>query len=424
MSKFLVVLIAVSTMLLGVAGCGEKDNMTGGPQVYYLNFKPEQDKEWQNLAKAYTEETGVSVTVLTAASGTYESTLKSEIGKSNPPTLFQVNGPVGLSGWENYCYDLTDSEVYNLLSSKDFALSTDDEVLAVAYVVESYGIIYNKKLLEQAGYSEDYIVNFETLKEVVEDITRREDELGFAAFTSAGMDSSSDWRFKSHLANLPLYYEYLADGIDSSTAVSGVYLDGFKDIWDLYINNATTSKALISTKTGQDAIGEFVLEEAVFYQNGTWAYGDIVQVGEENLGILPIYIGVDGEENQGLCTGTENYWCVNKNAKQADIDATLDFMLWCVTSDVGVDVMCDDMGFTIPFVTNKPSSNPLVNIANRYIDDGKVPVVWSFTTIPSDQWKNNLGSVLTGYAAGNIMWEAVEKVFVQGWADEYSIVNN
>ena len=29
--------------------------------VYYLNFKPEQDQQWQDLAKAYTEETGVPV---------------------------------------------------------------------------------------------------------------------------------------------------------------------------------------------------------------------------------------------------------------------------------------------------------------------------------------------------------------------------
>ena len=67
--------------------------------VYYLNFKPEQDAQWQELAKIYTEQTGVPVTVVTAASGNYETTLMSEIEKSDPPTLFQVNGPVGLANW-------------------------------------------------------------------------------------------------------------------------------------------------------------------------------------------------------------------------------------------------------------------------------------------------------------------------------------
>ena len=63
--------------------------------VYYLNFKPEVDEVWQKLAKEYTEETGVPVKVVTAASGTYEQTLMSEIANKEAPTLFQINGPIG-----------------------------------------------------------------------------------------------------------------------------------------------------------------------------------------------------------------------------------------------------------------------------------------------------------------------------------------
>ena len=79
---------------------------TGEGAVYYLNFKPEQADQWVALAEVYTQETGVPVTVVTAASETYEQTLKSEMAKSEAPTLFQVNGPVGLSTWKDYCYDL------------------------------------------------------------------------------------------------------------------------------------------------------------------------------------------------------------------------------------------------------------------------------------------------------------------------------
>ena len=156
--------------------------------VYYLNFKPEQDGDWKALAEAYTNLTGVPVTVLTAASGTYEETLMAEMGKSKAPTLFQVNGPVGLANWKDYCYDLSGSQVYGELTSQDFALTEDGAVYGIAYVIETYGIIYNKQLLEQAGYTQDDITNFETLKAVAEDITARKDELGFSAFTSAGMD--------------------------------------------------------------------------------------------------------------------------------------------------------------------------------------------------------------------------------------------
>lgn len=62
----------VATMATGmVAGCGsssdsKSDKKDAKGKVYYLNFKPEQDEQWQDLAKEYTKETGVDVTVLTA----------------------------------------------------------------------------------------------------------------------------------------------------------------------------------------------------------------------------------------------------------------------------------------------------------------------------------------------------------------------
>ena len=425
--KKVISLLLVAAMTAGlVAGCGSSsDSGDSGSseaegKVYYLNFKPEADEYWQELAEVYTEETGVEVTVLTAASGEYEKTLKSEMAKTDAPTLFQVNGPVGLASWKDYCYDLSDSDIAGELTDDSFALMDGDKMAGIAYVIENYGIIYNKDLLEKAGYTADDITDFDSFKKVVEDITARKDELGFSAFTSSGMDSSSDWRFKTHLANLPIYYEYKDEGIDNTDAIKGTYLDNYRQIWDLYINNATCEPTEISTKTADDSTAEFVTEEAVFYQNGTWEYNNIADIGDENLGILPIYIGVEGEENQGVCTGTENYWCVNSKASEEDIQATLDFMNWCVTSDEGVEAMCKDMGFVIPFESNPESENTLVNEANAYMEDGKTPVTWVFSTMPSEEWKNGVGSALTAYAADqtDANWDKVVSAFVDGWATE------
>ena len=430
MKKFLALILAL-VMSLSLVACGggsndaqgSGDDATATGSVYYLNFKPEQDEAWQNLAKAYTEETGVPVTVVTAASGTYEETLMADMAKTDAPTLFQVNGPVGLANWKDYCYDLSSSAVYGELTSDDFALKEDGAVYGIAYVIESYGLITNTALLEKAGYTTDNIKSFADLKKVAEDITARKDELGFAAFTSAGMDSSSDWRFKTHLANLPIYFEYQADGIGTTEAIKGTYLDNYKQIWDLYITDSTCDPKLLASKTGNDAVAEFVGKKAVFYQNGTWAYSDVSSLGDDNLGMLPIYIGVDGEENQGLCTGSENYWCVNNTASDEDIQATLDFLYWCVTSETGTSAMADDMGFVIPFKAAKDSTNPLIAIANDYVAAGKTSVDWCFSTMPSEEWKNGVGSALTAYAAGTGDWNAVVTAFVDGWAKEYKLAN-
>lgn len=391
--------------------------------VYYLNFKPEQNDQWQDLAKLYTEQTGVPVTVVTAASGTYEETLMAEMAKSEAPTLFQVNGPVGLANWKDYCYDLAGTPVYGELTNESFALTEDGAVYGIAYVIETYGIICNTALLEQAGYTVDDINSFDTLKSVAEDITARKDELGFSAFTSAGMDSSSDWRFKTHLANMPIYAEYQADGITSTPAIKGTYLDNYKAIWDLYINNATCAPADLAGKTGDDAVAEFVNGEAVFYQNGTWAYNDVKDLGDDNLAMLPIYIGLEDEANQGLCTGSENYWCVNGEASDEDIQATLDFLYWVVTSEEGTSSLANDMGFVCPFKAAKEASNLFVQQDTAMTAAGKTPVSWNFTTMPSEEWKNGVGSALTAYAAGTGDWDGVVSAFVDGWATEYSLVN-
>ena len=433
MKKFVAMLLAL-VMALSLVACGEKkgDANTEGDgasaatgKVYYLNFKPEQDQAWQDLAKAYTEETGVPVTVLTAASGTYEEKLTSEIAKTDAPTLFQVNGPVGLASWKDYCYDLKDSQVYGELTSDSFALKDGDAVAGIGYVIESYGLIVNKTLLEKAGYTVEDIQSFADLKKVAEDITARKDELGFAAFSSAGMDGSSDWRFKTHLANLPIYFEYQADGISSTDAIKGTYLDNYKNIFDLYINNSTCAPADLSGKTGDDSRNEFLAGQAVFFQNGSWEYNNLVGEGkpftDDDLTMMPIYIGVGDEANQGLCTGTENYWCVNKDAAPEDIQATLDFMYWCVTSDKGTQALANDMGFVIPFKKAAESPNLFVKVDKELTAAGKTPVSWNFTTMPSEQWKNDVGSALTAYAAGTGDWEAVKTAFVNGWAKEVAL---
>ena len=437
----------VAAMATGmVAGCGsssdsKSDKKDAKGKVYYLNFKPEQDQQWQDLAKAYTDETGVEVQVITAADGTYEQTLKSEVEKTEAPTLFQVNGPVGLATWSDYCADLSGTELYKHLTSEDYALKDGDAVKGIAYVIETYGLIYNKTILENyctmdgaKVKSVEEINNFDTLKAVADDIQARKDEIndkfGYnikGAFTSAGMDGSSDWRFKTHLANLPIYYEYKADGISSTDAIKGTYLDNYKNMWDLYITDSTCEPGLLSNKTGDEAEAEFGMGEAVFYQNGTWEYGNLTNeengytITADDFSMMPIYIGVDGEENQGLCTGSENYWCVNSKVSEADQKATEDFLNWVITSDTGRDAMANKMGFTTPFDTfadGYTADNSLVKADAAYTEAGKTPVTWCFTTMPSENWKNGVGSALLEYAQGTGDWDGVKSAFVDGWAKE------
>ena len=417
MKKFIALFISLCFILLCFSGCGKKSAENG--RVYYLNFKPEQDAAWQQLAKTYQEKTGVQVDVVTASQGKYEETLTAAIDKTNAPTLFQISGVTALDAWRDYCLDLKDTAVYKALTSEDFALKEGEKVYGVAYVYEGYGLIVNKSLLKKAGYDVSDVKDFQSLKLIAESIHSRAKELGFDAFTSSTLDSASSWRFTGHLANIPLFYEFRDDNILSQPKViKGTYLDRFKNLWDLYVNNATIEPSKITSAV--DAAKEFAAKKAVFYQNGTWAYDDVKAVGDENLDYIPIYAGVD-DEKQGLCCGTENYWAVNSLSSEEDIKATLDFLEWVVTSEEGTTALANDMGFVSPFKKAKPVSNVLANKMNEYVKDGRYNVSWAFSFTPNvEQWRGDLVSSLSAYTTGTGNWDAVKDAFVNGWERQYN----
>ena len=430
MRKKLLSVALCATMVAGLlAGCGsssksDKASSDSKGSVYWLNFKPEADEALQGIAKTYEKENGVKVKVVTAASGNYNSTLTSEMGKSAAPTLFVVGNQAAVKTWDDYCIDLKDTDVYKELSTDAFNLKDENgKVASMGYCYESYGIIVNKKLLKKAGYEITDIKDFASLKSVAEDIHKRADKLGFDAFTSSGMDDASSWRFTGHLANMSLFYEGRDDGWKEAPAeIKGTYLDNFKNVWDLYINNSKYDKKTLATG-GYDAEAEFKKGEAVFYQNGTWEYDALKKsISDDDMQMIPIYCGVEGEEKAGLCSGTENCWAVNAKASKADQKATLEFMKWLVTSKEGTKVMAEQFG-AIPYKKAADSGNVFLKNANDLLEAGNYNVDWSFNYTPNvDELRASLVAAMNKYDAGG-SWDDVKTAFVQGWATQYKAAN-
>lgn len=421
MKKIITAVIVLFLMVVVLVGCDRK-----GGGVYYLNFKPEADAAWQKLAKEYEKQTGVSVKVVTAAEGKYEETLTSEMNKSSAPTLFQISGLVGYDVWKEYCLELSDTDVYKELISDDYAVKVNDEIYGIAYVYEGYGLITNKTLLKQAGYEFKDITSFAKLKEVAEDITSRKAELGFGAFSASGLDGSSSWRFSGHLTNMPLFYEFNQDKVISQPrTIKGTYIPNFKNIWDLYVNNTySVTPNQLTTSTGDQSRAEFTSKKAVFYQNGTWEYGSVSSaLKDEEIGYLPIYMGID-DAKQGLASGTENYWTVNKLASKKDQKATLEFMKWVVTSEEGTTSLANEMGFVAPFKQAKKTNNVLYKYIDETIAAGKTNVAWLFTFTPNtESWRNGVVDALAAYSVDqtSTKWELVRKAMVDGWTREYDL---
>lgn len=427
---------------ISLAGCGKKKDTA---QVYFLNFKPESAAVYEELAKIYKEEKGVTVKVVTAAANTYEQTLKSEIAKTNAPTIFQINGPIGYEAWDDYCLDIKDSKLYSYLSDNSLAIKDGDGVYAIPYVVEGYGIIYNNAITEKyfklpnkkvTVNSMDEVKNFETLRTVVEDMTAHKKELGIeGVFASTSLSSGEDWRWQTHLLNVPLYYEYRdnKDNKDPTLAlldsknIDFKYSKNFKNIFDLYVNNSITAKNLLGSKSVADSMAEFALGKVAMVQNGNWAWSQISgvegnTVKASDIKMLPVYTGIDGEESQGLCIGTENYLAINKNATKEQQDASLDFLSWLFSSETGKKYVTEKLGFITPFNTfseEQTPNDPLAREIIRYMNNDEVTAVpWIFTAFPGEEFKKHVGSGLLDYVQGDKKWDEVETKIKNKWKSE------
>ncbi len=430
--------LMVTLVALPLAACGEEDTRT---VVRYLNFKPEIADKYEELAATYEKETGVKVIVDTAANNTYEQTLTAKMATDEAPTLFQINGPRGYKNWQSYCADLSGTELYKHLTDKSLAVKDGARVVGIPYVVEGYGIIYNKAITDQyfaltdratEFKSMDEINNFSKLKALVEDMQAHADSLGIkGVFASTSLKTGEDWRWQTHLANLPIYYEFADKKTDlTSDATKEIdfrHADKFKNIFDLYINNSVTDKKLLGSKTVADSMAEFALEQCAMVQNGNWAWSQIAgvsgnKVKAENIKYLPIYTGIDGEETQGLAVGTENFYAINAKATEAEQKAAADFIYWMYSSKQGKQYVTNEFGFIAPFDTfadNERPSDPLAQEVNRWLDkDGVTSVPWNFTLFPSAQFKENFGGSLLKYAQGNKDWSTVRDDVVAGWKKE------
>ncbi len=425
LTAMILVVVMIFVMALGMTGCGKDE-----PSVYWLNFKPESDEALKEIAAMYTQETGIPVEIVTAASGTYNETLTAEMDKDNAPTMFVVGNQAAVSTWGEYCYDLTSTDIAKELSTDAYMLyDAEGKLCSIGYCYECYGIIVNTKLLQEAGYAADYITNFATLKEVAEDVHARADELGFDAFSSAGMDGGSSWRFTGHLINLEYYYESV-DAPEAWTAcpaeLTGAYMDNYKALYDLMVVNSATDRADLANG-GFDAAAEFANEEALFYFNGNWEWSGLQEKGMDaaNLSMIPYYCGVEGEEKAGLNCGTENYWAVNAEASEEDIKATLDFMKWLVTDPEASALAVGTFG-VMPYTNAVASTNPFLAQANAYLADGCYNMWWATNYQPNvDAYRATAVSALNDYNADptDANWDKVVTAFIDGWAVQYQAAN-
>ena len=428
---------AVLAVAATLAACSNGSSSGSENGVYLLNFKPEAEEALKTIASAYKDKTGVEVKIVTAASGTYQQTLQTEVAKSNPPTIFNINGPVGLVTWKDYALDLSGTEFVKALTDTSMALTDESGVVYGSPLgIEGYGLIYNAAILNKyfalegaKATSVDEIKGFDKLKEVVEDMQARKADLGIeGAFACTSLASGEDWRWQTHLANYPVFYEFRDKGVTDAKEIALTYSDNYKQIFDLYLNNSTVAPSAAAAKTVTDSMADFALGKCAFVQNGNWAWSQISEVegntvAEGDIHFMPIYIGVNGEEKSGIALGTENYLAVNSQVSETAQKASIDFLTWLLTGE-GAKMLVDNSVVSVspyPAFSELTPADPLGKETAQFLANKELyPINWVFQTFPSQEFKNQLGSHLAQYASGKEDWSAVKEYFVSTWKSEKS----
>lgn len=333
---------------------------------------------WQELAKAYTEATGIPVTILTPKDDDCEGTPIEALSGKYGATIFCLHHTHELQERQDFCLDLTGTEIAGQLQQDIFALKNSDTIAGVAFNVESYGIIYNSLLLADAGYTQSDIQDFKSLSNVIRDITANKRKLGFSAFAAPDLSSTDHGALLCLLA-----------GLTDDEAV-------LRSFWDLYRENCTRTGSKLTQATRKDALADFLNGKAVFYLGGTWDYEHLSDIEDYFLGFMPVFTD-EQQENLGLYHSSTGYWCVNSQADDMDIQASLDFLSWLITAQEGEAVPADRLEYLMPFIDTAYAGNPLEKLVLDSMRSGQDNVNWtSCDTLTPDILKR-FGDALIAY---------------------------
>lgn len=375
--KKLLALLMAALLAVTTLGCGIVQEPG---KVFYLNCIPEANEAWQKLAAAYSDLYGVEVTVRTVTDADCATAVRAALSWENAPTAFQFHDASAFDQLKEYCTDLTGSAVLSQMITGSFNLTDGGAVKAVSFSYDAFGLMVNTALLQTAGYEMEDIQDFDALRAAAEDIHSRRDTLQFDAFCALTAESA---------AILPL-----ADLAQLYKEEDGLYL--VRRTLDLYLDNCTASRT--KSSVADATLDQFAQAQAVFCPYSAGGYDVLVagayDMNAEDLAMIPLRFGAQGEESSALYCIPRNYWAINAQSTEADRKATADFLNWVVTSEYGISVLQEQFG-GVPF--KAADDTGFFGDSNALLSKGNAPVI-----LPNNTAEDNraaLVAAVTGYAA-------------------------
>ncbi|ADU28765.1 ABC transporter substrate-binding protein [Evansella cellulosilytica] len=415
---FTAVSLAVVGSMLAVGCSSDTNSDEDQVSLEIFQFKVEFRQQFEDLVAMYEEENPhVSINVRTLGGGSdYGATLRTNMSSGDEPDIFNFGGPTDRDEYREYLADLSDTEAAQLALDGTLDAATDgDEVLGLPYNQEGYGLIYNKRIFEEAGIDPQSILSLDDLENAVQTLDSQKDDLGIDAVFA--LPGSEAWVLGNHLSNVYLAPEFNHSIIDAyeSDTVSFERGDEMHRFLDLQADYSVQPVA--SLDYSQQVEELFSLQRVAMIQQGNWVYPTVYDMDPDfavdGIGFIPIPL--EGYEDH-LPVGIPQYWAVNKNSDDEVVQAAKDFLDWMYTSDAGKDAVINDFNF-IPAYEGYDASeivDPLSKQIYEYSEAGRT-IGWVFMGAPTAWSDDELGTNMQRYLSGNATWEETLEDSKKAW---------
>lgn len=398
--KKLLSLVLALVMVLSLASFAVAEETVN---VHLFQLKVEIKTQLEEFAAAYSaSHPGVNVTVETLGGGAdYHGALKSKLQGGQMPTLFVIEGKGGYDVWSENMADMADAE---WTKDTDAAFLGDDgAVVGFPVSIEGYGLGYNAEILEKAEIDPATLTTYSAVKAAFEKIDSMKEELGIDSVVSLSTSISGGmwWTMGNHNWNV-----YLASGLAyDDTSILDKTLAGEVDEERLadYANYVKLlfdySDADVLTNGNYDAqVAAFASQKAAFINQGNWIDPNMDQLGAEfKMSYIP-HAFTDKEETTGLLMAAPSWYCLNKDASEAEQKAAIDFLNYMATSEEGAKYMVEQAGMVPAFksVTLKPTGQFSAALVEANAKGGNYN--WYFGTLPDGFAQNTLGPIFDFFA--------------------------
>lgn len=330
---FSVILAGCSSSTGGDSDSKDKDKVT----LDIFQFKVEFKQQFENLAKQYEKENpNVKIKVSTVGGGNdYKSAITAKFASGEEPAVFNIGGPIDVEQYKDRLLDLKDTKAAAAaLDGTLDGVEEDGHVLGLPFNQEGYGLIYNKRIFEEAGVKPEEITSYSALEAAVKKLDSQKDKLKIEAVFAYPVKEK--WVTGNHLSNVFLAPEFDGNVLTASKSPTVKFTDGdkFKQLVD--IQNKYSVQPTASLDYSQQVEELFSLEKVAIIQQGNWVYNTVYdmdpELAEKGIGIIPI---PNGDTAAGMPVGVPNYWAVNKKSDEKVQEEAKKFLDWMYTSDEG-----------------------------------------------------------------------------------------